>query len=48
MGIIPGAELEIVHAGRGGPLIVRVHEGRIVLGRGMAHRIIVTRKTQSS
>jgi len=41
MGIIPGTEVEIIRSGRGGPVIMRVHESRIVLGYGMAHRILV-------
>jgi len=41
MGIIPGTELEIVRGGSRGPIIVRVHESRIALGRGMANRILV-------
>ena len=44
MGIIPGTELEIIRAGRGGPVLVRVHQSRIVLGRGMAQRILVKRE----
>lgn len=41
MGIIPGTELEIIHGGGRGPIIVRVHESRIALGRGMANQILV-------
>lgn len=41
MGIIPGTEIEIIRGGNRGPIIVRVHESRIALGRGMAHRILV-------
>ena len=41
MGILPGAELRIIKGGFGGPVIVEVIGSRFVLGRGMAHRVIV-------
>ncbi len=41
MGIIPGAEILLVRGGFGGPVIVMVGEGRLVLGRGIAQRIMV-------
>jgi len=41
MGIFPGVELLLVKGGFGGPVIVEVRGSRIILGRGMAHRIMV-------
>ena len=41
MGILPGAELRIIKGGSWGPVIVEVIGSRFVLGRGMAHRVIV-------
>ncbi len=41
MGLVPGAELEIVQNATSGPFIIRVKDSRIVLGRGMAHKIMV-------
>ena len=40
MGIAPGAELSVLNT-RGGPLLVRIGDSRIALGRGMAHRVMV-------
>ncbi|MFP4175719.1 MAG: ferrous iron transport protein A [Candidatus Brocadiia bacterium] len=44
MGLFPGAELSIVSGGPGGPVIAEVRGSRVVLGRGMAHRVLVQRK----
>jgi len=41
MGLVPGTELEVVQNSTSGPFIIRVKDSRIVLGRGMAHKIIV-------
>lgn len=41
MGLVPGAEIEVVANHAGGPLVVSVDGTRIVLGRGMAERIFV-------
>jgi Fe2+ transport system protein FeoA len=42
MGMRPGARLRVIHNGGRGPFVVAVEDARIVLGRGMAHRILVT------
>ena len=42
MGLTPGVRMKVVAAGRAGPLIVNVKESRLMLGRGMIHRIYVT------
>ena len=41
MCLVPGAQIEIVRVQFGGPLVVRVMGGKIMLGRGMTHRILV-------
>ncbi|MCA9948805.1 MAG: ferrous iron transport protein A [Anaerolineales bacterium] len=41
LGLTPGVELIIVQAA-GGPLLVAVRDSRVALGRGMAHKILVT------
>lgn len=41
MGFLPGDELEVVSNGVPGPLVVLVKGSRLVLGRGMAERILV-------
>lgn len=40
MGLTPGEALEVMNHGPG-PYIVSVRGGRLVLGRGMVHRILV-------
>ncbi|HUW84508.1 MAG TPA: FeoA family protein [Phycisphaerae bacterium] len=42
MGLVPGVELEVINRNSAGPLIVVVKQSRIMLGRGMAHRIVVS------
>jgi len=41
MGLVPGAELEVIRNSHHGPFIVSVKDTRLVLGRGMAHKIEV-------
>jgi Fe2+ transport system protein FeoA len=40
LGLIPGTELKVMQA-NGGPLLLAVHDSRLALGRGMAHKIMV-------
>ena len=40
LGLTPGVQLEILQD-QGGPLLLAVRDSRLVLGRGMAHKIIV-------
>jgi Fe2+ transport system protein FeoA len=41
MGLVPGAAVEILSDGRKGPMIVAVKGSRVVLGRGMALKVLV-------
>jgi Fe2+ transport system protein FeoA len=41
MGMVPGAEIEVIQNSFFGPFIVMVKGSRIMLGRGMAQKIIV-------
>jgi ferrous iron transport protein A len=41
MGLIPGAEITVVHNGGDGPFVVAVNDARICIGRGMAMKIEV-------
>jgi ferrous iron transport protein A len=41
IGFVPGVEIEVVNNGAPGPIVVVVKGSRLVLGRGMAHKIIV-------
>jgi len=42
MGLVPGVELEVINRNSAGPFIVAVKQSRIMLGRGMAHKIVVS------
>ncbi|MEA3327026.1 MAG: FeoA family protein [Chloroflexota bacterium] len=44
LGLTPGVELSVVQDS-GGPLLLSVRDSRIALGRGMAHRIMVSLKS---
>jgi Fe2+ transport system protein FeoA len=41
LGLLPGAELEVIQNSGHGPFVVGVKGSRIVIGRGMAERIAV-------
>ena len=41
MGFVPGDEIQVVSNGVPGPLVVLVKGSRLVLGRGMAEKILV-------
>jgi ferrous iron transport protein A len=44
LGFVPGTEIYILQNLRHGPIIVRVHDARIALGREIARRIQICRK----
>jgi Fe2+ transport system protein FeoA len=41
MGLLPGTEITIVSNNISGPMTIAVKETRLVLGRGMVHRVMV-------
>lgn len=41
MGLYPGVEMKVITNNPRGPLIVEVCGSRLILGQGMAHKIIV-------
>ncbi len=41
LGLTPGIEITVVQDA-GGPILVAVRDSRLALGRGMAHKLIVT------
>ena len=41
MGLVPNTELTVVSNSHPGPFIVTVKESKVMLGRGMAHKIMV-------
>ncbi|MFZ7124755.1 MAG: FeoA family protein [Desulfobacterales bacterium] len=42
LGLTPGTEVLIVNNGGNGPFIVEVKGSRLILGRGMAQKIVVS------
>lgn len=45
MGLRPGKQIEMLTNSGGGPLLLKVDESRIALGRGMAMKIYVRRES---
>lgn len=41
MGVLPGAVLKVVRAEHQGPVVVEIRGGKVIIGHGMAERIIV-------
>uniref|UniRef100_A0A7C4RQI0 Ferrous iron transport protein A n=1 Tax=Desulfatirhabdium butyrativorans TaxID=340467 RepID=A0A7C4RQI0_9BACT len=41
MGLVPGVEIEVLRNSPHGPFLIAVKGSRIMLGRGMAHQIVV-------
>ncbi|MHC4332911.1 MAG: FeoA family protein [Planctomycetota bacterium] len=42
MGILPNVEITVVSNGRPGPFVIIVKNSKVVLGRGMADKIMVS------
>ena len=42
MGLIPGTEIDVVQNSSHGAFVVAIKESRLMLGHGMAQKIIVT------
>ncbi|MFN2184121.1 MAG: ferrous iron transport protein A [Anaerolineae bacterium] len=47
LGFTPGAHLEVIQNYGHGPIIVRLRDTRVALGRGEAKKILVQRKTRA-
>jgi len=41
MGFVPGAAFTVLSRNGGGPVMVRVKDSRLAIGRGMAQKIVV-------
>jgi len=41
MGLVPGVEIEVLRNSMHGPFLIAVKGSRIMLGRGMAQKIVV-------
>lgn len=42
MGLVPNVEITVVSNNHPGPFVIMVKNSRMVLGRGMAHKIMVS------
>jgi len=42
MGLVPNARITVVSNGHPGPFVLSVKESKVMLGRGMAHKIMVS------
>jgi len=41
MGLVPNVKITVVSSGRPGPFIIIVKDSKMMLGRGIAHKIMV-------
>ena len=41
MGLVPNVEITVVSSGHPGPFVINVKDFKMMLGRGMAHKIVV-------
>ena len=41
MGLVPNVELTVVNSGHPGPFVISVKDSKMMLGRGVAHKIMV-------
>jgi Fe2+ transport system protein FeoA len=42
MGLVPNTQITVVSNGHPGPFVLSVKESKVMLGRGMAHKIMVS------
>ena len=42
MGILPNVEITLISSGWPGPFVINVRDSKVVLGRGMADKIMVS------
>jgi ferrous iron transport protein A len=42
MGLVPGVEITVVNNGHPGPFVISVKDSKMMLGRGIAHKIMVS------
>jgi DtxR family Mn-dependent transcriptional regulator len=47
LGFTPGSEVKMLENHRGGPVLVRIHDTSVALGRGLADKITVLRRQES-
>ena len=44
MGLVPNVEITVLSNSQPGPFVISVKNSKVMLGRGMAHKIMVLRK----
>ena len=44
MGLVPNVEITVVSNSQPGPFVISVKNSKMMLGRGMAHKIMVSHK----
>ena len=44
MGLVPNVEITVVSNSQPGPFVISVKNSKMMLGRGMAHKIMVVRQ----
>ena len=44
LGLIPGKEFEVIKGNKNGPFVLKIDETRLMLGYGMAEKIIIELK----
>ncbi len=42
MGLLPNVEITVINNSHPGPFVISIKNSRMMLGRGMAHKIMVT------
>ncbi len=42
MGLLPGKDIEVISVRKNGPVIVKINDTRIVIGHGMASKIVIS------
>lgn len=42
LGLVPGVEVKVIENNNKGPIVIEVFNSKIMLGRGMASKIMVT------
>jgi len=42
LGILPGQRIRVLSSGRLGPVMISVHNGKLALGRGVSHKLMVS------
>lgn len=44
MGLVPNVEITVINNSQPGPFVISVKNSKMMLGRGMAHKIMVMQK----